>query len=29
MGTLKVPVTQHDHVRGPANAPMTLVEYGD
>jgi protein-disulfide isomerase len=29
VGTLKVPVTQHDHVRGPANAPMTLVEYGD
>ena len=29
MSTLKVPVTQHDHVRGPANAPVTLVEYGD
>ena len=29
MATLKVPVTQHDHVRGPANAPITLVEYGD
>ena len=29
MGTLRVPVTQHDHVRGPANAPVTLVEYGD
>jgi protein-disulfide isomerase len=29
MATLKVPVTQHDHVRGPANAAITLVEYGD
>jgi protein-disulfide isomerase len=29
MGTLKVPVTQHDHIKGPANAPVTLVEYGD
>ena len=29
MGTLKVPVTQHDHIRGPMNAPATLVEYGD
>jgi hypothetical protein len=29
MGTLKVPVTRHDHIRGPANAPVTLVEYGD
>jgi len=29
MGTLKVPVTQHDHIQGPANAPVTLVEYGD
>ena len=29
MGTLRVPVTQHYHVRGPANAPVTLVEYGD
>jgi protein-disulfide isomerase len=26
---LKVPVTPHDHVVGPANAPVTLVEYGD
>jgi protein-disulfide isomerase len=26
---LKVPVTQHDHVRGSANAPVTMVEYGD
>jgi protein-disulfide isomerase len=29
MGTLKVPVTQHDHVKGPQNAPVTLLEYGD
>jgi protein-disulfide isomerase len=29
MGTLKVPVTLHDHVKGPATAPVTLVEYGD
>jgi protein-disulfide isomerase len=29
MATLKVPVTQHDHIRGPVNAPITLVEYGD
>src|SRR3981081_2105023 len=29
MGTLKVPVTQHDHIRGPADAPVTLLEYGD
>ena len=29
MSRLRVPVTQHDHVRGPANAPVTLVEYGD
>jgi hypothetical protein len=24
MATLKVPVTQHDHIRGPADAPITL-----
>jgi protein-disulfide isomerase len=29
MSTLKTPVTQTDHIRGPANAPITLVEYGD
>jgi protein-disulfide isomerase len=29
MASLKVPVTQRDHIRGPANAPVTLVEYGD
>lgn len=29
MSTLKVPVTPRDHILGPANAPVTLVEYGD
>jgi protein-disulfide isomerase len=29
MTTLKVPVTPRDHIRGPADAPATLVEYGD
>jgi protein-disulfide isomerase len=29
MTTLKVPVTPHDHAKGPVNAPVTLVEYGD
>ena len=29
MTTLNVPVTQRDHAKGPANAPVTLVEYGD
>jgi protein-disulfide isomerase len=29
MATLKVPVTSADHVSGPADAPVTLVEYGD
>jgi protein-disulfide isomerase len=29
MNTLKAPVTPRDHIRGPANAPVTLVEYGD
>jgi protein-disulfide isomerase len=29
MATLKVPITQRDHIRGPADAPITLVEYGD
>ena len=24
-----MPVTQNDHIRGPAHAPITLVEYGD
>jgi len=26
---LAVPVSGHDHARGPADAPVTLVEYGD
>jgi protein-disulfide isomerase len=29
MPELRVPVTDNDHVRGPARAPVTLVEYGD
>jgi len=29
MATLRVPVTLHDHVEGPLNAAVTLVEYGD
>jgi protein-disulfide isomerase len=29
MGRLRVPLTQHDHVIGPENAEVTLVEYGD
>jgi protein-disulfide isomerase len=28
-GVLAVPVGPEDHVIGPANAPITLVEYGD
>jgi protein-disulfide isomerase len=27
--TLTVPVQARDHVRGPASAPVTLLEYGD
>ena len=26
---LTVPVNEDDHIRGPVNAPVTLVEYGD
>jgi protein-disulfide isomerase len=26
---LVLPVSERDHMRGPANAPVTLVEYGD
>ncbi len=26
---LAVPVSDRDHIRGPMNAPVTLVEYGD
>ena len=29
MGTLRVPVMQHEHIKGSENAPVTLVEYGD
>jgi protein-disulfide isomerase len=29
MSTLKASITPLDHVKGPANAPVTLVEYGD
>jgi len=28
-GTLTPPVSEHDHTQGPADAPVTLVEYGD
>jgi protein-disulfide isomerase len=29
MSKLTVPVSEKDHVQGPADAPVTLVEYGD
>ena len=29
MAKLKIPVGPADHAQGPANAPVTLVEYGD
>lgn len=29
MSRLLTPVTERDHIRGPRNAPVTLVEYGD
>jgi hypothetical protein len=29
MAALKTPITPHHHILGPANAPITLVEYGD
>jgi protein-disulfide isomerase len=28
-GRLSVPVSERDHAQGPADAPLTLVEYGD
>src|SRR5258708_37873949 len=27
--TLAVPVSKRDHIQGPYDAPLTLVEYGD
>ena len=29
MSELRIPINNHDHVIGPADAPVTLVEYGD
>ena len=29
MSMLRVPITEHDHIRGDVNARATLVEYGD
>src|SRR5947209_18403775 len=29
MATLVIPVSAHDHARGRADAPLTLVQYGD
>jgi protein-disulfide isomerase len=29
MSKLKTPITQHDHVLGNEDAPLTLLEYGD
>src|SRR4051812_19675522 len=29
MSKLRTPIGPHDHVQGPADAPVTLVEYGD
>jgi len=29
MATLKAPISPHDHACGPADASVTLVEYGD
>lgn len=29
MATLKVPIVSEDHLQGPENAEVTLVEYGD
>lgn len=29
MSELRIPINEHDHIIGPADAPVTLVEYGD
>lgn len=29
MSTLRIPVSEHDHSQGPADAPVTMVEYAD
>src|ERR1051326_4417197 len=29
MTSLTIPVGPHDHIQGPATAPVTLLEYGD
>jgi protein-disulfide isomerase len=29
MSILRVPVTSDDHIQGPDNAPVTLLDYGD
>lgn len=29
MATLRIPVSEKDHIQGSAEAPITLVEYGD
>ena len=29
MSELRFPINEHDHVLGPADAPVTLLEYGD
>src|SRR5215472_10135291 len=28
-GRLSVPINEQDHIRGPVQAPVTLLEYGD